>query len=491
VQAVRIRANGTQNYRCQQIVIPTQPNDSDSKKSTTTKMAWVLRYPLAHLWLYSVVNETVNTNRAPDGVHYSVGAPDDSAVGFANMVWDIGTNCDYGNPLKNVPPSCSTYQARWRGKNPISDPKVGAISYLRLEKDETKMDPTIGYASEDASTSSTDQGTYYYNAFWQFSFIQRLRTVGGLVSTANVPCGTPDDINNTVTSPFQSDFVLSLKEVRFPTGVYDTIKLPDGCFQALAFSAEGRMDYEQHENSTTWRPVVEQQQQDQPIFEAILRAYSTEEYDTKFDNGTTTDNTQQQNHLSMFMTVIPGVEGLVGIHYTTTNTTTTTNKTSADSIRDSIENTTATKRDLRIGFKVGGDCFSAGGCRQLSGLWEGMLTSTEPNGDDNIPLGLGMKSTDVNTSTYGIRNNVLAPYGFVQQLLTDGGVAPSTFIINWTAEDDQVVYNSSEYNCTFVFALCARQVTTSNDMSSSKRHSLHIDRFLWTLGIIVLMLVLI
>jgi hypothetical protein len=76
VQALRMHAIGTQNYKCQ-------------FNETSGEIGWKLQFPLAKLWLYKTGTTTVDTSRPPDGMHYfaSVG----SGAG-----WDLGTNCDAG-----------------------------------------------------------------------------------------------------------------------------------------------------------------------------------------------------------------------------------------------------------------------------------------------------------------------------------------------------------------------------------------------------------
>jgi hypothetical protein len=512
VQALRIRANGTQNYQCQQVPlqsVQSEDNNSSSSDSNQFRMAWVLRYPLANLWLYSTINGTVNTNRQPDGIHYSVGAPHHS-VGFANLVWDLGSNCISGDPLdpESNPPSCSTYRGRWRGKNPTSDPQVGTLSYLRLDKDESKMSPTITIERPQQSQQSEPKEEYY-NAMWQFSFIQRLRTFGGLVSTANVPCATTNDINNTVSSVFESDFVLGWREVTFPSGVTGTIKLPDDCFQAHPFYAEGHVDY-MNENGT-WIPIGGTNGR-HPIGLAMLRAYSTVDYADNTNSTVSMETENGNQRQSPLMKVISEEGGgLVG-NYSIRPASNSTIQTFSDT-KYTVANGTTYPKSLELTFEVGGDCSGfENHCDNASGLWRGSFIALESEiNDNNLPLGLAEKYTNARTSLSSITQNFLSPYSVVQQLLTEGGTAPhplprdvsngnitsnasmvmdtiNTSMNNMSINEGKVY--SSAFNCSFVFAFCVRDVGRNNASSGPSNNTL-LCPVMWAwvlLGIVLAMM---
>jgi len=519
VQAVRIRANGTQNYQCQQVPLPAAPYDNGNNDNTTTsvdnnsttttsyEMAWVLRYPLANLWLYSTINGTVNMNRPPDGVHYAVGAPDESA-GFANLVWDLGTDCHHGDPLykkdkEGRPPSCSTYLGRWRGQNPTSDPQVGTIAFLRLDKDETKMNPTITVQQQHEGGGGEEESVSYYNTLWQYSYMQRLKTFGGLVSTSGVTCESTTDVNKIVSSLFEADFVLSLKQVAFPPGVSGDVRLPDDCFQAHPLYAQGYVDYENRNG--TWVPLAGDRQQAQlqdqenqahhPVSFTTLHAYSTVDY----ANITSADDFSEGGAPSSQgqgprMKVIPDNEGGV-VGYNSARLL----NASMDAITNNATGGNMTIEDLFLSFDVGGGCNNADrGCQNAAGFWDGFFISWEQQrrNASNLPLGLAtVPSNNVSTSLSSIWDNIMAPYLMVQRLVVRGGTAPpppiddggqnnntdanhtnaTTFLpvnpesnMN-NADNDNLTtrYYRSEFNCSFVFALCVRDVQASTPVSSS------------------------
>ena len=526
VQAVRMRANGTQNYQCQQLPVVPTPYDNKSNDNTTAgsdgnngidstsyKMAWVLRYPLANLWLYSTINGTVNMDRPPDGIHYAVGAPDESA-GFANLVWDLGKDCHFGDPLYKKdkearPPSCSTYLGRWRGQNPTSDPQVGTLAFLRLDKDETKMDPTITVQqSQGGGDAKEKESMSYYNALWQYSYMQRLRTFGGLVLPSGVTCESMADVNKTVSSVFEADFILSLKQVSFPPGVSGDIRLPDDCFQAHPFYANGYVDYENRNG--TWVPIAGDGQQAQlhdqedqtyhPVSFTTLHAYSTVDSANRtstddFDAYTIPSNTGQGPRMKVISENRGGVVG----H----NSASLLNTSIEAIVNNKFSGGNTTIGDSFLSFDVGGGCNNSDRiCQNAAGSWDGFFISWEEQHRNfiNLPLGLATVSSNIaNTSMTGVVDNTLAPYHMVQQLLVRGGTAPpppmdegndnnsnnntdtnqtnsTTFppvspdVISWnnsTGNDNLTSsYYRSEFNCSFVFALCVRDVRASTPIST-------------------------
>jgi hypothetical protein len=209
VQALRMRAIGTQNYICTVL-------NNKTPGGGEVSFGWKLQFPLAKLWLYDdngTRTPTVDTSsRPPDGMHYF--AQIGSGAG-----WDLGTNCHAG-----IDPStrtCDSYTARWRGKFAIADPAQGnddddddtnnanstsAIDWLLVAKDEENMPPMM-LVNDDDDDDDGAMTMDTHSEFWNYHWMQRLDTVGGLPPPAEDTCNGMQHVNKTVASPYECSWI--------------------------------------------------------------------------------------------------------------------------------------------------------------------------------------------------------------------------------------------------------------------------------------------
>lgn len=341
------------------------------------------------LWLYNGTR-TVDTSRLPDGMHYfdSVG----SGAG-----WDLGTNCDSGTDPTTR--KCDSYTARWRGKSPIADKlDDDAVDWLLVAKDEDIMPPMLLAGVGDTSNTMDT-----YNEFWNYNWMQRLSTVGGLADSVGETCTGEQDLNKTVSSPYHCDYVLAFTPISIPspdTSENDSVDIPSNCFQAIPMFGDGVQEYQFWDGE--W--ILSQPK-------ATLRAYST------------------TNQSSQELSLISGPQGLIGIHYFA---------------NVGINGTLGSG----AGWVVGGNCSAGDSCLNLAGQLRGTLNASSSNGDDNFKVLLIQKDAE---NTPNVRSNFLNQYAWMQRLTTVGGIPPPA------TNGSQGEIFSSAYTSDYVLALCVHQ----------------------------------
>jgi Protein of unknown function (DUF3455) len=273
-----------------------------------------------------------------------------------------------------------------------------------VAKDEANMPPMIG-DNEDGA----DDAVGAYNAFWNYNWMQRLDTKGGLApsilnhNNAHPTCTGTQDLNKTHASPYTADYVLAFTPISIPSPPDNdvVVDLPRNCFQALPMFGEGVQIYQFWNGNWTLS---------QP--KATLRAYST--------TNTTTSS------------VVSGSQGLIGSHYFANVGCRGTAGTGA-------------------GWVLGGNC-SGDSCLNRAGSFRGTLNASSTNGNSgNIPVLLIQKD---GANTPNRPSNFLNQYTWMQRLNTVGGTPPAK-------NGRQGEFISSPYTSDYVLALCATPNSSS------------------------------